>query len=48
MAKTYDLITIGGGLAGSAFAGAMAERGFSALVLERDTHFKNRVRVNAG
>jgi menaquinone-9 beta-reductase len=44
MTKTYDLITIGGGLAGSTLAGAMAERGFRVLVLERDTHFKDRIR----
>ena len=44
MTKTYDLITIGGGLAGSTLAGAMAECGFRVLVLERDTHFKDRVR----
>jgi len=44
MAKTFDLITIGGGLAGSTLAAAMAERGFSVLVLERDTQFKDRIR----
>ena len=44
MAKTYDLITIGGGIGGAALAGAMAERGASVLVLERETQFKDRVR----
>jgi menaquinone-9 beta-reductase len=47
MTKTYDLITIGGGLAGSTLAGAMAERGFRVLVLERDTRFKDRIRGEA-
>jgi len=44
MPKTYDLITVGGGLGGAAVAGAMAERGASVLVLERETQFKDRVR----
>src|ERR1700677_5142142 len=44
MSTTYDLITVGGGLAGSVIGGAMAERGARVLILERDTHFKDRVR----
>src|ERR1700726_216153 len=44
MTKIYDLITIGGGLAGATLAGGMAERGFCVLVLERDLKFKDRVR----
>ena len=40
----YDVICVGGGLAGSAFAKAMAEAGFKVLVLERETSFKDRVR----
>jgi flavin-dependent dehydrogenase len=44
MAITYDLITVGGGLAGAALAGALAERGARVLVLERETKFKDRVR----
>jgi len=44
MAKTYDIITIGGGLGGSALAKAMAEHGARILVVERERQFKDRVR----
>jgi 2-polyprenyl-6-methoxyphenol hydroxylase-like FAD-dependent oxidoreductase len=40
----YDLITVGGGLAGSVLAKTMAEAGARVLVLERETQFKDRVR----
>jgi 2-polyprenyl-6-methoxyphenol hydroxylase-like FAD-dependent oxidoreductase len=40
----YDIIAVGGGLGGSALAKAMAERGQRVLVLEREPHFKDRVR----
>jgi len=40
----YDVITVGGGLAGSALAKAMAERGARVLVLERAKQFRDRVR----
>lgn len=40
----YDIITVGGGLGGSALAKAMAEHGARTLVLERETQFKDRVR----
>lgn len=40
----YDLITIGGGLAGASLAKAMAEKGSRVLVLEATTEFKDRVR----
>lgn len=40
----YDIITIGGGLAGSTLAKAMAERGRKVLVLESTTEFKDRIR----
>ncbi len=40
----YDIITVGGGIAGAALAKAMAERGHRVLVLERETEFKDRVR----
>jgi len=42
--ETYDIITVGGGLAGAALAGAMASNGFRVLVLERERQFKDRVR----
>ena len=41
---TYDIITVGGGLGGSALAKAMAERGAGVLVLEAETRFRDRVR----
>jgi menaquinone-9 beta-reductase len=41
---SYDLITVGGGLAGASLVYAMASRGAKVLVLERDTRFKDRVR----
>ena len=44
MAEQFDLITVGGGLAGSALARGMAERGARVLVLEREREFKDRVR----
>lgn len=40
----YDIITVGGGLGGTALAKAMAERGCRVLVVERETQFKDRVR----
>ena len=44
MNSQYDIVTIGGGLGGSALAKAMAELGNSVLVLERERQFKDRVR----
>ena len=46
-APTYDIITVGGGIAASSLAIAMAGRGARVLVLERETHFKDRVRGEA-
>ena len=40
----YDIVTVGGGIGGSAIAKAMAENGKRVLVLERETSFKDRVR----
>jgi len=42
--KSYDIVTIGGGLGGSALAKAMAERGYRVLVVEGATAFKDRIR----
>lgn len=42
--SAYDLVIVGGGLAGSALAKPMAEQGARVLVLERETRFKDRVR----
>jgi len=46
-ARSYDIITVGGGVAASALAKVMAERGAKVLVLERETQFKDRVRGEA-
>ena len=40
----YDVITVGGGLAGAALAKNLAEHGYRVLVLERETSFRDRVR----
>jgi menaquinone-9 beta-reductase len=44
---TYDIITVGGGLSGSALAKAMAAHGARVLVLEREKQFKDRIRGEA-
>jgi 2-polyprenyl-6-methoxyphenol hydroxylase-like FAD-dependent oxidoreductase len=41
---TYDIITVGGGLAGSALAIAMAQQGRRVLVIEGEAQFRDRVR----
>src|SRR5271155_183968 len=43
-APGYDIITVGGGIAASSLAIAMAGRGAKVLVLEREKQFKDRVR----
>ena len=43
-ASSFDIITVGGGLAASTFAKSMSERGVKVLVLEREERFKDRVR----
>jgi len=47
VAPSYDIITVGGGIAGSSLALAMAGRGAKVLVLEREKQFKDRVRGEA-
>ena len=46
-AQTYDIITVGGGIAGSILARAMAQHGAKVLVLESATSFRDRVRGEA-
>jgi 2-polyprenyl-6-methoxyphenol hydroxylase-like FAD-dependent oxidoreductase len=41
---SYDIVTVGGGIAGATLAKAMAEQGVNVLVLEREGRFKDRVR----
>lgn len=40
----FDLITVGGGLGGSALAEKMAESGARVLVVERERQFSDRIR----
>jgi len=44
MTLLYDVITVGGGLVGSAIAKCLAEHGYRVLVLERERRFRDRVR----
>lgn len=44
MPAEYDVVTVGGGLAGSALARSVAVEGKKVLVLERETQFKDRIR----
>ena len=45
--ERYDLVTVGGGLAASALAKMMAERGARVLIVEREREFRDRVRGEA-
>jgi menaquinone-9 beta-reductase len=40
----YDIVIVGGGLAGTAFAVVMGKAGARVLVVERETHFQDRIR----
>jgi 2-polyprenyl-6-methoxyphenol hydroxylase-like FAD-dependent oxidoreductase len=42
--KSYDIITVGGGLGGAALAKVMTEHGARVLVVEREKRFKDRIR----
>ena len=44
MIAEYEVMSIGGGLAGAALAKVLAERGVRVLVIEREIAFKDRVR----
>jgi menaquinone-9 beta-reductase len=44
MGELFDLVVVGGGLAGASLARSMAEHGARVLVLERDEQFRDRVR----
>ena len=45
--QNYDLLIIGGGIAGASLAGAVAKQGAQVLVLESETRFRDRVRGEA-
>jgi flavin-dependent dehydrogenase len=40
----FDVITVGGGIAGSVLARSLAVQGMKVLVLERERQFRDRVR----
>ncbi len=40
----YDIVVAGGGLAGALFGGVMARAGYGVLIVEREAHFRDRVR----
>jgi 2-polyprenyl-6-methoxyphenol hydroxylase-like FAD-dependent oxidoreductase len=42
--QTFDVIVVGGGLAGSALAGVLAQAGLGVLVVEREAAFRDRIR----
>jgi choline dehydrogenase-like flavoprotein len=44
MGTEYDVITVGGGLGGSALAKVLAENGKRVLVIERERQFADRIR----
>jgi menaquinone-9 beta-reductase len=43
-AQAFDVIVVGGGLAGSALAGVLAQAGLGVLVVEREAGFRDRIR----
>ena len=44
ISQSYDIVIVGGGIAGASLAKAMAEKGANVLVIEREERFKDRVR----
>lgn len=44
MSESYDVVVVGGGIAGGALATVLARDGFTVLVLEREIGYRDRVR----
>jgi flavin-dependent dehydrogenase len=42
--RAFDVIVVGGGMAGSALAGLLAQSGLGVLVVEREARFRDRIR----
>jgi flavin-dependent dehydrogenase len=43
-ASSFDIVTVGGGLAASSFGKSMAEHGAKVLILEQEKRFGDRIR----
>ncbi|MCD6030203.1 MAG: FAD-binding monooxygenase [Thermomicrobiales bacterium] len=42
--SVFDVIVVGGGIAGSSLGAALAQAGLAVLVVEREARFRDRVR----
>src|SRR5689334_20294624 len=45
--RTYDMVIVGGGLAGSALGRAMALSGAEVLIIEKEPRYRDRIRGEA-
>ena len=43
--RTYDVAITGGGLAGSTLGGVLARAGRNVVIVERERHFRDRIRA---